>query len=119
MTAIQTDQSVTFTSYVPETWVLQLKNFTQKNAGRRAKLEVHGTGIGALVEVADAPFIGADYDHRDGCVELLLGDFIGRDRHFARSLRHPDSVSVLKGPDLKDDALCISHGDGQTLLTFT
>ena len=111
--------SVTLTSYAPETWDSQLKHFTERNAGRRATLEVNGCGVGALVEVADLPFIGADYDHRDGRVELLLGDFIGSDRHFARSIPGPDSVSVLRGPDLRDDVLCISYGDGQTLLRFT
>jgi nucleotide-binding universal stress UspA family protein len=117
--AISRGKDTTLTSYVPDMWPSQLKQFTERNAGRRATLEVNGPDIGAFVEVAELPFIGADYDHRDGRVEILLGDFIGSDRHFSRSIPSPDSVSVLRGSDMKDDVLCISYGDGQTLLTFT
>ena len=112
-------KDTTMTAYVPDMWPTQLKQFTERNAGRRATLEVNGRGVGAFVEVVELPFIGADYDHRDGRVEILLGDFIGSDRHFSRSIPHPDSVSILRGPDLKDDVLCIAYDNGQTLLTFT
>ena len=112
-------KDTTMTSYVPDMWPSQLKQFTERNAGRRATLEVNDRGVGAFVEVVELPFIGADYDHRDGRVEILLGDFIGSDRHFARTIPYADSVSILRGPDLKDDVLCIAYDDGQTLLTFT
>lgn len=117
--AISRGKDTTLTSYVPAMWPSQLKQFTERNAGRRATLEVNGPDVGAFVEVAELPFIGADYDHRDGRVEILLGDFIGSDRHFSRTIPNPDSVSILRGPDKNDDVLCIAYGDGQTLLTFT
>jgi len=116
MTAIS---GTTITSYDTLMWPAQLKQFTKRNAGRHATLEVDGTVVGSLVQVIRFPFVGADYDRKDGRVEILLGDFAGTDRHFSRSIPNPDSVSVLKGPDLKDDVLCISYGDGQTLLRFT
>lgn len=116
---ISRGKDTTVTSYGPDMWPSQLKQFTERNAGRRATLEVNGPGVGAFVEVAELPFIGADYDHRDGRVEILVGDFIGSDRHLARSIPSPDSVSVLRGSDMKDDVLCISYADGQTLLRFT
>jgi uncharacterized protein DUF5335 len=109
----------TITSYDTLMWPSQLKQFTKRNAGRHAMLEVDGPAVGSFVQTMELPFIGADYDRKDGRVEILLGDFVGSDRHFSRSIPNPDSVSVLRGPDLRDDVLCISYGDGQTLLRFT
>lgn len=121
MTAIHTDrsESTTMTLYVPDMWPGQLKHFTERNAGRRATLEVNGRAVGAFVEVVEFPFVGADYDRRDGRVEILLGDFIGSDSRFARNIKNPDSVSIVRGSDARDEVLCISYADGQTLLTFT
>jgi nucleotide-binding universal stress UspA family protein len=113
------ERGTTLTSYVPAVWPAQLRQFTQKNSGRRASLEVDGTDVGAVIQVAGLPFLGADYDHRDQRVEILLGDFAGSDRHFTRSIPNPDAVSVLRGSDAKDNALCITYAGGQTLLTFT
>lgn len=62
--------------------------------------------------------IGADYDHRDGRVAILLADFAGSDRHFTRSIPNPDSISVLRGQDARDSVLCVTYEGGQTLLTF-
>ena len=111
-------RGTTLTSYDAAMWPSQLKQFTQRNAGRRATLEVDGASIGALLQVVELPFIGADYDHRDGRVEIMLGDFAGSDRHFSRSISNAGSISVLRASDTKDSALCVTYGGGQTLLTF-
>jgi nucleotide-binding universal stress UspA family protein len=111
-------QNTTLTTYDAAMWPSQLKQFTRRNAGRHATLEVDGPAVGAFVQVANLPFIGADYDHRDGRVEILLGDFARSERHFARSIPNPDSISVLRGLGSKDDALCVRYEGGQTLLTF-
>ena len=112
------DKRTTLTSYDAAMWPSQLKQFTQRNAGRRATLEVDGAAIGAMLQVVELPFIGADYDHRDGRIDILLGDFTGSDRHFSRSISNPDSISVLRGSDNRDSVLCVSYEGGQTLLTF-
>lgn len=112
-------QVSTLVSYDPTEWPSLLKQVTERNAGRHATLEADGAAIGAMVQVVDLPFIGADYDHRDGRVEILLGDFVGSERHFSRSISNPDSISVLKAPDGKDSVVCVAYNGGQTLLTFT
>jgi nucleotide-binding universal stress UspA family protein len=109
---------VTHTAYDAAMWPSQLKQFTQRNAGRRATLEVDGAAIGALIQVVELPFIGADYDHRDGRVDILLGDFAGSDRHFSRSIPAPEAISVLSAADERDSVLCVTYPGGQTLLTF-
>lgn len=111
-------QETTLTTYDSALWPSQLKRFTERNAGRHAALEVDGPGIGAFAQIANLPFIGADYDHKDGRVEILLGDFAGSERHFARSIPNPESISVLEGLDSKDNVLCVRYEGGQTLLTF-
>ena len=110
-------EDTTLTTYDAALWSTQLKRFTEKNAGRHATLEVDGAEVGALVQVADLPFIGADYDHKDGRIDLMLGDFAGSDRHFTRSITGAVSISVLRKKD-RDSVLCVTYDGGQTLLTF-
>jgi nucleotide-binding universal stress UspA family protein len=110
-------QDTTLTTYDAALWSTQLKRFTEKNAGRHASLEVDGAEVGALVQVADLPFVGADYDHKDGRIDVMLGDFAGSDRHFTRSIANPSSISMLRKKD-RDGVLCVTYDGGQTLLTF-
>lgn len=111
-------QSTTFTTYDDAMWLTELKKFTQRNAGRHATLEVDGADIGVVLQVGELPFIGADYDHRDGRVDIMLGDFAGSERHLTRSILHPGSISLLRGPESRDDVLCVTYPGGQTLLAF-
>ena len=98
-------------------WSVAMKTFTSRNAGRPCSVEVDDPELGALVEVRSYPLLGVDYDHRDGCLTIMVGDLKGTDRHLARSVGCPESIAVLsKGG--KDAALSIVHGHGQTLLTF-
>jgi nucleotide-binding universal stress UspA family protein len=98
-------------------WGDALKTFTERNAGRIARLEVDDSELGALVEASNYPFIGADYDHRDGRLTLALGDTASVKRHLTRTIEHPQAVSILT-VDGRDTALSVTHGGGQTLLTF-
>jgi nucleotide-binding universal stress UspA family protein len=98
-------------------WGDALRDFTARNAGRTASLEVDDPEFGALVEASRYPFRGVDYDHKDGRLTITLGSIHGVDRHLTRTISSPTSVSVLtiKG---RDTALAVTHGGGQTLLTF-
>lgn len=108
-----------FTSVFAESsqWEAALRKFTQRNAGRISRLEVDDSELGALVEASNYPFIGADYDHRDGRLTLALGDTRSVKRHLTRTIDHPETVSVFS-VDGRDKALSVSHGGGQTLLSF-
>ena len=98
-------------------WSNALREFTARNAGRIVNLEVDDPEIGALVEVTRYPLLGVDFDHKDGRVTIALGSTRGLDRHLTRAIAQPETVSVLsiKG---RDTALSVTHGGGQTLLTF-
>ena len=98
-------------------WDTSLRGFTARNAGRIVSLEVDDPEMGAVVEAKNYPLIGVDYDHRDECLTIILGDVHGVERHLTRTIVKPGAVSILSG-DGRDAALSVTHNGGQTLLTF-
>ena len=98
-------------------WETLLRDFTGRNAGRIADLEVDDSEIGAMSEASRYPLAGIDYDHRNALITITLGDLRGTERHLTRSIHRPEYVSVLS-VDGRDKALSVKHGAGQTLLMF-
>jgi nucleotide-binding universal stress UspA family protein len=101
----------------PKLWPEALRDFTSRNAGRIVNLEVDDPEAGALVEATAYPLLGADYDRKDGRLTITLGYTRGLERHLSRTITHPETVSVLS-IEGRDTALSVTHGGGQTLLTF-
>jgi nucleotide-binding universal stress UspA family protein len=102
----------------PADWPRQLEEFTRRNRGRRTALEVDDPSIGAQTQEIGYALLGASYDPRDSRVELMLGLPLASAPHLTRGIGKVDSVAVLTSPTGKDVGLRISHGEGQTLLTF-
>jgi len=98
-------------------WSTALREFTARNSGRIVNLEVDDPEIGALIEASQYPLLGVDYDHKDGRLTITLGYMRGLDRHLTRTIARPETLSVLS-VDGRDSALSVTHGGGQTLLTF-
>ena len=101
-----------------ERWAEEFAAFTKRNAGRRASLEVDDPEFGAQAQEHDYPFLGVAYDHHDDRVEIMLGDFIGVQRHLTRGISGVKSVDRLIDGNGRDRILRIAHGDGQTILTL-
>jgi nucleotide-binding universal stress UspA family protein len=100
-------------------WGLVLRGFAERNAGRRAVLEIDDAAVGAQVAARGYPLAGAAYDPHDGRVEIMLGDPREPRRHLTRSLGALASVAVCTGLDGRDVALRLAHrGGGQTLVRF-
>jgi nucleotide-binding universal stress UspA family protein len=99
-------------------WSRALDAFTRRNIGRRGVLEVDDPEIGAQAQEHDYPLLGAAYDQHDGRVELMFGELGDLDRHLSRSIGNVGRIDVLTDERGRDNALRISHGAGQTLLTF-
>ena len=99
-------------------WAEELSAFTKRNAGRRAALEVDDPELGAQAQEHDYPFLGAAYDRHDQRVELMLGDFVGVQRHLTRGIPHVQSIDILRDEHGRDWILRIGHGRGQTILTL-
>lgn len=100
-------------------WAPRLEEFTKRNTGRRANLEVDDPELGAQAQEIDYPLLGVSYDHRDARVEIMLGELGYGGRHFTRSIGDVTSIDVLQDDQDRDLALRVQHGAGQTLLTLT
>ena len=102
-------------------WTERLEEFTRRNLGHRAKLEVIDRELGAQVVQEHVPFMGASFDPRDGRVHLMFGardDGTGGTSHVTHSIDSVTAIQTLRGPSHDDAYLRIGHGRGQTLLTL-
>ncbi|HEX6912783.1 MAG TPA: DUF5335 family protein [Longimicrobium sp.] len=97
-------------------WARILDDFTRRNGGRRTHMEVDDPEIGAQVQETDYRLFGVAYDSRDGCVEVMTGDYGTTEGHVTHTIAHVTDVWVLTDGGGRDEALCIAHGRGQTLL---
>ena len=97
-------------------WAERLEEFTRRNAGRRATLEVIDPEIGAQVEEIGMPFTGAAFDPHDARVQLMFGD--DRRQHLSRNIPGITAVQLLRDRSGRDRILRVAHGRGQTLLTL-
>jgi nucleotide-binding universal stress UspA family protein len=98
-------------------WKQRLEQFTQRNAGRLAELEVDDPEIGAQAQQRGYPFLGAAYDHHDDRIEIMLGEQ-NSTRHLTRGITDVKSVDLLQDSEGRDVVLRIAHGSGQTILTL-
>lgn len=97
-------------------WARVLDEFTRRNGGRPTRMEVDDPEIGSQVQETNYRLFGAAYDPHDGSVELMTGDFGTTEGHVTHVIRNVTDVWVLSHPGGRDEALCIAHGRGQTLL---
>lgn len=96
-------------------WAERLEEFSRRNAGRSAILEVIDPEIGAQVEEKGVPFVGASFDPRDGRVQIMCG---GPAAHLTRNISGVTAIQLLKDVNGKDAFLRVAHGRGQTLLAL-
>lgn len=96
-------------------WSSQLEEFTNRNAGRRALLEVDDPGLGAQA-VVDYPLWGISYDPGGDRVEIMFSDFRDLRRHMTHAVAKARSIELLHERG-RDEVLRIMGKDGeQTLL---
>jgi nucleotide-binding universal stress UspA family protein len=109
------------TRFAAYEWAERLEEFTRRNVGRMATLEVIEPDIGAQIEQKGFPFVGASFDPRDGRVHIMLGEpnyMNGKTRHLTRSIGGATAIQVLRDRSGRDIMLRVAHGRGQTLLTL-
>ena len=100
------------------TWPTFLDDFTRRNAGRRAELEVHDY-LGVQTVVKGYPLLGLDYERDGARVDIMLGDTAGTERHLRHSIRYTTAIELHRAPDGRDGVLRVADRLGQTLLTLT
>ncbi|MGZ8471528.1 MAG: universal stress protein [Gemmatirosa sp.] len=103
----------------PDDWSGALDVFTRRNANRRARLEISGTGLDGLeVAVESYRFMGAAYDPRDRRLEIMLGDPQDRTRHVTHGIPHVRAIELIAEDERRDRALLVEVEDGDSVLTF-
>ena len=108
--------SGTAESRAPLEWAVLIDHFSRRNTGRRTIVEIDDTEMGAQILESGFVLQGAAYDHRDGRIELMLGN--GSTSHLTRTIADVTSISVHTNSLGVDVALRVANGSGQTLLTF-
>lgn len=98
-------------------WAERLEEFTRRNTGRLAILEVIDPDIGAQIEEKGVPFMGAAFDPRDGRVQIMCGSATGSG-HLTRSISGVTGIQLLQDGSGRDAFLRVAHGRGQTLLAL-
>jgi nucleotide-binding universal stress UspA family protein len=111
------NESRRFAPLPDEAWARGLAEFTRRNAGRQALLEVDDPEIGAQSQQRGYPFQGAAWDHHDQRIEIMLGE-LSSTLHLTRGIGDVRAVDVLQDGSGRDLALRVAHGEGQTILTF-
>lgn len=97
-------------------WAERLEEFSRRNRGRAATLELIDPDLGAQIEELGLPFVGAAFDPHDARVQLMFGE--DRHVHLTRNISGITAVQLLRDRAGRDRILRVAHGRGQTLLTL-
>jgi hypothetical protein len=104
-------------------WQNYLQEFSKRNTGRTARLEVIGEEIGAQPEAEKLPLEGVTFETKGpqaSTVEIMLGTPGASEmRHLTHTVSQVERIFPKLGPDGREEALDIESADGtRTLLVF-
>jgi hypothetical protein len=105
----------TVTQTIPRPlWSFQLQEFTDRNAGRRALLEVDDPKFGAQA-MADYPLWGISYDPVSDQVEIMFSDFRDLRQHMTHAIRKARSIELMRERG-RDEVLRVVAESGEQAL---
>jgi universal stress protein E len=99
-------------------WAPLLAEFTARNLGRPAHLEVDGPKIGAQVQAWGYVLRGVTYDPNSEAAQIMLGTVSDAATHLTRSMEHVKSVAISRDAAGRDLALHIVDPFCNSRLTF-
>lgn len=99
-------------------WPGLMADFTRRNAGRRASVEVFSDAMGAQSASVNFPLFGVDCDPEARSVEIMLGDPERRSRHVTHTIHGVMGIELSSVVDGVDFALKLVHDEGETVLAF-
>ena len=108
----------TTTSNRPREWATALDEFTRRNKGHHASIEIDDPEIGAQVLGWGALF-GVTYDSKDRRVEIMVGDNQRVRSHLMHSIPNVDSIAVTADERGGIEALEVRHGNGHTVIVVS
>lgn len=106
-----------------EQWQAYLDDFSKRNSGRMADLQILSDELGTQEEAEMLPFEGITLDTKGSLassVEIMLGGTGSADnRNLTHSVTKVQRIVSKTGLEGRDDALEIEAGDGaKTILIF-
>ena len=106
-----------------DNWQTYLNDFSRRNVGRTARVEVLSENLGVQGEVERLPLQGITLDKRGSLtssLEIMLGGASAADmRHSTHTVPQVRRIVAKFGPDAREDALEIESEDGdRTILVF-
>jgi len=96
-------------------WTDALNDFTRRNAGRRATIEIDDPEIGAQM-LGRGALVGVTYDPHDRRIEIMVGDAHRARRHLMHSIPKVESIAMTTDEHSASEALELRHGRGHTLV---
>ena len=98
-------------------WTEVLETFSDRNAGRRTRLEIDDPAMGAQTQEHGFQLLGVTHDAKDERIQIMLGVFGDSTApHLTHTVGDIVRVDVLTDETGRDTVLRISQRDAQTLL---
>lgn len=97
-------------------WPLWMREFSERNQGRTAAVEVDAAGFGARLEACGLTFRGASYDPHDDRLEIMLSG-TGME-HLTHTVFRPARLDLRLGPAPGADSLRVGCDGGETRVLF-
>jgi nucleotide-binding universal stress UspA family protein len=102
-----------------ESYDAELAAFTQRNAGRRCRVEVDETELGAQVLGHDLLLSGASHDRHRAAVALMFGAPTLRGLHVTHHVTGVTEIAISGNAGGADQVLRVAHPGGQVLVTLS
>jgi hypothetical protein len=97
-----------------------LADFTRKNRGAHARLEVLGPGVGYQIETDNRPFDGIAVDHKDGDHAVWITFGSTPNQHLTHGVHAVTAIRVRLTSALQGAAVLLEAQDGtKTLLELS
>jgi nucleotide-binding universal stress UspA family protein len=101
-------------------WGVALDEFSARNVGRKARLEIVDPALGLpTVQVEDYVFLGATFDEGSWRVTLMMSDATQFTQHLSHAISDVQAIDIVEGGDGRHRALLVEDLRGHAVLTFT
>lgn len=100
-------------------WAGALDEFSRRNTGRLCTIEIDHGDLGAQIQGANVPFVGAVYEPHGNIAELIFGEAGIVGRHFTSSVAGVSDISIVTDETGHDLSIRIANQGGQTLLILS
>jgi hypothetical protein len=97
-------------------WGDALQAFTDRNAGRRTRLQIEGPSFSGREIEREYRLMGVAYDACDEQIQIMLGRPDRSDGHLTHIIADIVDVEIARNAAGRDTALRIGGSDRQTLL---